>query len=75
MNQGWLKTKNAARYADVSERTFRDWLKSGLKHTKYRGSIRVKPEWIDEFLTGYEVEHNQVDEIVDGVLKEFFMKK
>ena len=69
MTPGWLKVKNAARYADVSERTFRDWLKDGLRHVRLRGSIRVKPQWIDSYLLGYEINRDQVDVIVDDVCR------
>ncbi len=69
---GWLKTKTGSRYADVSIRTFRDWLKSGLRHSRLpSGSIRIKKEWIDEYLNGFEVVENEVDVIVDDVLKNF----
>ncbi len=67
--QGWLKIKNAAVYADVSERLFRDWLKQGLRHVKVNGSIRTKPEWIDEFLLNFEAKpDDQVYRIVEQVM-------
>jgi hypothetical protein len=67
--QGWLKIKNAAVYADVSERLFRDWLKQGLRYVKVNGSIRTKPEWIDSFLMGFEANSDdQVDRIVEQVM-------
>jgi hypothetical protein len=34
VTSGWLKTKNGARYANVSQRTFRDWFKEGLRHVR-----------------------------------------
>jgi len=68
--QGWAKVKNAAAYADVSERTFRNWLKEGLRHVRLRGTIRIKFEWIDEFLESFSVEEDRVEQIVDDVMKE-----
>jgi hypothetical protein len=51
MVPGWYKVKNGAKYADVSERTFEDWLKQGLKYVQIPSGLRlVKPEWIDQFL-------------------------
>lgn len=72
--QGWAKVKKAAAYADVSERTFREWLKEGLRHVRLRGTIRIKFEWIDEFLESFSVEENEVDRIVDEVFKELDSK-
>jgi helix-turn-helix protein len=68
---GWFKVKNAAKYADYSERTVRDWLRSGLRHSKLKsGAILIKVEWIDEWLEGHEVVENEVDQITDEIVKE-----
>jgi hypothetical protein len=62
-SRGWAKAKVAARYAGVSERTFRQWLKDGLKHSRLRsGTILVKYEWIDEYLENCAVT-DTLDEI------------
>ena len=69
---GWAKVKVAARYAGVSERTFRQWLKDGLKHSRLRsGTILVKYEWIDEHLENYAVTNtlDQVNQIVESALE------
>jgi len=69
---GWTKVKQGAEYAGVSERTFRPWLKDGLRHIRLRsGTVLTKYEWIDEFLGSFEVmdkESERIDEIVTGVL-------
>lgn len=68
----WLKVKSGAKYADTSERSFRDWLKAGLRHSRLpSGSIRIKKAWIDEYLAGFETRENRVDAIVNDVLKDF----
>lgn len=70
MMQGWCKIKQACKYSGVSERTFRKWLRNGLKHSRMpSGTILINFEDIDTFLKKYEVNHNQVDEMVDEVLK------
>ena len=70
--RGWLKIKDAAVYCDMSERTVRSWLKDGLRHSRLRsGTILIKVEWIDEFLERFEAEENEVDRIVDEVVREF----
>lgn len=68
--EGWLKIKQASKYAGVSERTFRDWLKQGLRYSQLNtGTILVKAQWIDEFLEGFEVKENEVDTIVNEILR------
>jgi excisionase family DNA binding protein len=69
--RGYLKVKPAAKYAGVSERTFRDWLKDGLIHIRLKsGTILISYQAIDEYLAAFEVNLNQVDEIVDQVMSE-----
>lgn len=70
--RGWAKVKEAARYAGVSVRTFRDWLKNGLRHSRVRGTgtILISYSAIDAYLVGFEVRTDQVDEIVYEVMKE-----
>jgi predicted site-specific integrase-resolvase len=70
-NRGWAKVKDAAKYAGVSVRTLRDWLKDGLRHSRLStGTILVAYAAIDEYLVGFEVNENQVDDIVDEVMQE-----
>ena len=67
--QGWGKVKAAAQYAGISERTFRDWLKQGLKYSQLpSGTILVRISDIDEWLEGFKVNDNHVSKIVDEVL-------
>ena len=70
--RGWAKVKEAAKYAGVSVRTLRDWLKDGLRHSRVSaGMILVSYAAIDEYLVGFEVRTNQVDELVEETLKGF----
>jgi hypothetical protein len=70
MIQGWLRIpKQASEYSAVSERTLEGWLRQGLRHVKAGGCRLTKPEWVDSFLSKYEVNHNDVDSIVSEVLK------
>lgn len=67
---GWMKVKPASKYAGVSERTFRNWLKTGLRHCRLpTGTILVQPMAIDEHLQGFETNSNQLDSLVDEVLQ------
>jgi hypothetical protein len=62
--------KEAAVYCDMSERTIRGWLKDGLRHSRLRsGTILIKVEWIDEFLGRFEAQENEVEKIVDEVVR------
>ena len=68
INMTWLKVKSAAKRADHSERTVRDWLKAGLRHCRLKsGGILIKVEWLDEYLESFECQENEVDSIVDEV--------
>ena len=69
--RGYCKVKRAAQYAGVSERTFRKWLKDGLRHSRVKGTILIRYAWIDEYLARYAVLQDEVDEIVEEILKEF----
>jgi excisionase family DNA binding protein len=73
MIPGWVKVKEAAKYAGVSERTFEEWLKQGLKFAKIPSGLRLlKPEWIDEFLEQYiyiESGTDQIEKIIDEVFQ------
>ncbi len=68
--EGYGKVKDGRKYAGVSERTFRPWLKVGLRHIRLpSGTILIKYSWIDEFLESFEVNENQVEKIVDDVME------
>lgn len=67
----WLKIKGAGEYSNMSARTVRGWTKNGLRHVVLpSGVVLIKVEWLDEFLEGFAVDGNEVDAVVDGVLKD-----
>ena len=69
--RGYTKAKEAAKYAGVSERTFRDWPRNGLRHIRLpSGTILIPYAWIDEYLMGFEVNENHVNDIVDEMMQE-----
>jgi excisionase family DNA binding protein len=54
-HQPWYNLKDGASYANVSPATMRREIKLGrLRHARVCGrkSIRLRPEWIDEWLEG-----------------------
>ena len=69
---GWCKPSKGAEYSDVSLKVFRGWLKNGLRHIRLpSGTILIPYGWIDEYLMGFaDKGTNQVDEIVNQVVKE-----
>ena len=70
--QGWLKIKKAAEYSDISERTMRDWLKDGLKHSRLpTGTVLIKIAWLDDYLESFAGKEDQVDKIVNETLRDF----
>ena len=71
--RGYGKVKEAARYAGVSPRTLRKFLRQGLKHVRLpTGTILIRYGWIDEFLEGFEVEDGQdrVNDLVEEITRE-----
>ena len=71
MAPGWMRPKSAAQYIDVSLRSLRTYLKEGLRHARFRGSVFIKREWIDEFLEKFEVRSGkEVDRMVEDILKD-----
>jgi len=68
---GYGKVKKVARYAGVSPRTFRDWLKNGLPHFKLStGTILVAYRDIDNWLERFRVDDSRVDCIVDEIMQD-----
>jgi excisionase family DNA binding protein len=73
--EGWVSIKNAAKYADVSVRTMREMLKRGLRYSKVSpGMIRIRYSDIDEYFMRFQVCENQVDKIVDEIMRDFERK-
>lgn len=69
--QGWFRIKSAATYCDVSVKTIRRWLKSGLKHSVVGGTYLIKRNWLDEYLESHaRSEGERVDDIVNKLIKE-----
>lgn len=66
--QGWANVKNAAKYADVSEKTMRKWLTEGLIHSRLpSGTIRISYTDIEDFLKQYIVNEDMVENVVNEV--------
>jgi hypothetical protein len=70
--KSWVKISQGTKYAGVSERTFRSWLKAGLPFTKPpSGPTLVNLNDIDNFLKIFLTSSNKRDEIVDSILEGF----
>ena len=67
--EGWGKIKPASRYAGVSDKTLRTWLKNGLRHARLpSGMVLIKYTWLDEFIKGFEDDsENEANRIVDSL--------
>lgn len=68
MKPFWMKAKTAAEYADVSERTFREWIKMGLRTAKIGGTVLTNRQWTDDFIKSGERDLNEVDRIADEIV-------
>ena len=70
MVKGWVKISGGAEYAGVSVKTFRAWIRDGLPISKPRsGPSIVNLDDIDVYLKRYTKSKQQVDELVDTIMK------
>jgi excisionase family DNA binding protein len=68
---GYAKVRQAAPYAGVCDRTFREWLKNGLPHYRLStGTILVAYRDIDAWLEKFRVDENEADSIVDQIMQD-----
>ena len=68
---GYIRLKKQANDIGVCESTIRDWIKQGL--TCYRPSRRlvlIKRTDLDEFLSKFRDDKNQVKDLVDSIMKD-----
>ncbi len=69
---GWAKVKDGYQYAGVKEKTFRGWLKEGLKHSRLpSGHILIKYSNIDAYLLSLEISESSIDKAVNEILRDF----
>jgi len=69
---GWAKVKDGYKYSGVKEKTFRGWLKEGLKHSRLpSGRILIRYSAIDEFLNKFEISESEIDKQVNEILRDF----
>ena len=67
---GWGKVKQSAQYAGVSPRTFRDWLREGLEHSRLpSGTILVHREAIDSYIKKFLRTENKTEDIVNQIMR------
>ncbi len=67
---GYLSIESAARWADVSSRTVKRWIKAGLPTYQAgpRGKVLVRPGDMDQFLTRRQVTKPDLDAMVEEVM-------
>lgn len=66
-----MTVKQGSEHAAACERTFRTWMTKGLRYVKLpTGGVRIKLEWIDEWLESFEVKHERTKSQVDGIVDE-----
>jgi len=72
----WLKVKNGAKYADVSERTFRSWLKNGLHYSKLpSGLILIRVDWIDQYLQQFKRQDDEASRIAETIVGQLRLRR
>ena len=70
-SRGWTTPKGGRAYAGkVSERTFRNWLKSGLRYSRMEsGQILVSYQAIDEFIAARETTERRVATLAQAIVE------
>jgi hypothetical protein len=69
---GWVKPSIGAEYAGTSLKTFRGWLKDGLKHSRLKsGHFLIKIQNIDEYLSRFEISESRLDRELNRLLEDF----
>lgn len=67
--KGWLKPSGAAKYANVSEESIREWMRAGLPHATVSNRITlIRIDDIDQFLSAKLQVRNDIDSAVDEVV-------
>jgi len=67
---GWCKISKGAEYAGVHVKTFRRWLKNGMRYVVSPSGLQMtKYEWIDDYLELCEPVEKNVNAIVDEVME------
>ena len=73
---GYIPIREAARWAGVSPKTIRNWIRGGLPH--YRGSaggkVLVRPADIDQFLIKDKAPQIDLDRIVEEMMSNIKLK-
>ena len=67
--KGWVKPKSAAEYADVSEESIREWMRTGLPYAPVSDRITlIRIDDLDNFIATRLRTRNDVDSAVDEVV-------
>ena len=53
LHKTWLTLEEAARYADITTTTLRDWRENGLPEAEVEGRIYIGREALDEFIASH----------------------
>jgi excisionase family DNA binding protein len=65
----WLTIDQTSEYAQVSRRTIEVWLKDGLRFSRVGRTVRIRREWIDEYLEAFSIQSN-VDQVIEEIRAE-----
>lgn len=57
----WMTLSQAAEYVGVCRQTVASWTTDGLRHTRIGKLVRIKRDWIDEYLEAHEANPPGID--------------
>jgi predicted site-specific integrase-resolvase len=68
--EGWCRPSQAAKYAGVSVKQFRGWMKNGLRYVELpNGRQFTKFYWIDAHLEQFEVK-NEAKQMAEELVQD-----
>ena len=66
---GWLKVANAAKYMDLSTKSVRRLIRSGLPVCRLpSGTILIQRTVIDEYLEQFQTSQNDIETVVGEIM-------
>ena len=72
---GWLKVANAAKYMDLSTKSVRRLIRSGLPVCRLpSGTILIQRTVIDEYLEQFQTTQNDIETVVGEILGDLNMR-
>ena len=75
MTAGWLKVTSAAKYMDLSPKSVRRLIKTGLPVCRLpSGTILIQRIVIDEYLEQFQTNKNEIETVVNQIMADLDLR-